>query len=133
MADPAEANLSPSGFSGYEDIADLMASVPRVANFRKFGSLSMLHLLKLQADLAALERKLKPPRQSPNGSVAPVGSPGVDDSADAATEESLRKLQEYCRCTDDPSFDTSTNRGGRQSTASSQTDRYNVDSRSGTD
>jgi hypothetical protein len=44
---------------GYPKLAHLMGTYPEYGIFRKFGSLSMISLLAIQAKLARLERKLQ--------------------------------------------------------------------------
>jgi hypothetical protein len=48
-----------SGPQGYQRLAHLMGAYPDHAIFRRFGWLSSLNLMRLQAELAALELDLK--------------------------------------------------------------------------
>ena len=52
----APAPLRPKG---YNKLAILMSKNPEVAILRRFGTLNMLNLLYLQAELAELERKFE--------------------------------------------------------------------------
>ena len=44
---------------GYPKLATLMGEFPEVAIFRRFGTLTMLNLMRLQAELVEIEEKLR--------------------------------------------------------------------------
>jgi hypothetical protein len=49
----------PPTLKGYPKLATLMGDFPDVAIFRRFGTLTMLNLMRLQAELIEIEEKLR--------------------------------------------------------------------------
>ena len=52
-------NVPTERLRGYPKLARLMGPYPDIAIFRRFGSLTMLNLMRLQAELLAIEEKLR--------------------------------------------------------------------------
>lgn len=94
--------------TGYPKLARLMSLEPQTAIFRRFGQLTMLNLLRLQAELHDLERELGEIREEDEKSGDPIRTKYVDDfrmmrdwieDGDSLQYELLlsigQKLQEY--------------------------------------
>ena len=52
-------NVPTGGLRGYPKLAKLMGPCPDIAIFRRFGSLTTLNLMRLQAELLVIEEKLR--------------------------------------------------------------------------
>lgn len=53
---------------GYPKLANLMGPYPEIAIFRRFGSLTMLNLMSLQAELLVIEDELQKVQREDNAS-----------------------------------------------------------------
>lgn len=51
--------LNEKKLRGYPKLADLMSTHPETAIFRRFGALTMLNVLRIQAELQDMEEELK--------------------------------------------------------------------------
>ena len=93
---------------GYHKLAGLMGLYPEAAIFRRFGSLTMLNLMKLQAELVALEDQIRRIGERDDASKNPneasysidfyaLNNPGADDdeAQRVLLENSRIKLEEY--------------------------------------
>lgn len=102
------AKIAPTGeVRGYPKVARLMGSYPDVAIFRRFGSLTMFNLMRLQAELLVIEDELRSIQVANNLSSDPDvysystdfrklnDSKQPDNAQRLLMDQSLQKLEQY--------------------------------------
>jgi len=102
------AKSAPAGrLRGYPKVAKLMGPYPDVAIFRRFGSLTMLNLMRLQAELLVIEDELRSVQAANDVSSDPDvylystnfqklnDSKAPNNEQRLLMEKSLQKLEQY--------------------------------------
>lgn len=102
------AKIAPTGvLRGYPKVAQLMGSYPDVAIFRRFGSLTVFNLMRLQAELLVIEDELRSIQVANDFSSDPDvcsystdfrklnDSKEPDNAQRLLMDQSLHKLEQY--------------------------------------